>query len=55
LPLVAIGGITLSNAAEVLKAGANAVAVIAELLANPAKIAENMSKILIATSHPANE
>lgn len=55
LPLVAIGGITLLNAAEVLKAGANAVAVIAELIANPAKIAENMSKMLIATSLRANE
>jgi thiamine-phosphate pyrophosphorylase len=55
MPLVAIGGITLSNAVEVLKAGADTVAVIAELVANPTKIAENMSKMLIATSMLANE
>jgi thiamine-phosphate pyrophosphorylase len=50
LPLVAIGGITLANAPEVLKAGADAVAVIAELVADPTKIAENMSKMLAAIS-----
>ena len=50
LPLVAIGGITFANAVEVLKAGADALAVIAELVANPTKIAENMSKMLAATS-----
>ena len=55
LPLVAIGGITLANAVEVLKAGADALAVIAELVANPTKIAENMSKMLAATSTLANE
>lgn len=36
LPLVAIGGITLENAAEVIGAGADAVAVIAGLLPEPA-------------------
>jgi thiamine-phosphate pyrophosphorylase len=46
LPLVAIGGITLSRAPEVLKAGADALAVIAELLTDPSHIAENMSKML---------
>ena len=37
-PLVAIGGINARNAAEVLKAGADAVAVIGALLANPKAI-----------------
>ena len=55
LPLVAIGGITFSNALEVLEAGANSVAVIAALLANPAKIAENMSKMLAITLTLPNE
>jgi thiamine-phosphate pyrophosphorylase len=49
LPLVAIGGITFANAIEALKAGADAVAMIAELVADPAKIAENMSKMLAVT------
>ena len=35
-PLVAIGGITLANAADVLRAGADSVAVIAGLLPQPA-------------------
>jgi thiamine-phosphate pyrophosphorylase len=35
-PLVAIGGITMGNAAEVLRAGADSVAVIAGLLPEPA-------------------
>ena len=35
-PLVAIGGITLENALEVLRAGADSVAVIAGLLPSPA-------------------
>jgi len=55
LPLVAIGGITFANAVEVLKAGADTLAVIAELVAIPAKIAENMSKMLAATSALPNE
>jgi len=50
LPLVAIGGITLENAREVLKAGADTVAVIAELVADPRKIAENMSRMLALIS-----
>ena len=49
LPLVAIGGITLGNAVEALEAGADAVAMIAELLADPMMIAENMSKMLDLT------
>ncbi len=50
LPLAAIGGITLANALEVLKAGADALALISELVADPTKIAENISKILALTS-----
>jgi len=55
LPLVAIGGISLSNALEVLKAGADSVAVIAALLGDPTKIAENLSKMLAAIAAQANE
>jgi thiamine-phosphate pyrophosphorylase len=33
MPVVAIGGITLENAAAVIEAGANSVAVISDLLA----------------------
>jgi thiamine-phosphate pyrophosphorylase len=36
-PLVAIGGITLQNFRQVLEAGADSVAVIGELISNPAK------------------
>ena len=50
LPLVAIGGITPANAVEVFKFGAYALAMIAELIADTTKIAENMSKKLIALS-----
>ncbi len=50
LPLVAIGGITFENAREVLKAGADTVAVIAELVADPRKIAENTSRMLALLS-----
>jgi thiamine-phosphate pyrophosphorylase len=46
LPLVAIGGVNLINAAEVLGAGADAVAMISELAASPAGIEENVRKIL---------
>lgn len=38
LPLVAIGGITLENSADTLAAGADSVAVIGALLADPAQI-----------------
>jgi thiamine-phosphate pyrophosphorylase len=55
LTLVAIGGITLANALEVLKAGADAVALIAELVSDPTRIAENMSKMLtLIASLPNN-
>lgn len=46
LPLVAIGGITSANGIEVLNAGADALAMISELVADPATIGENMRKIL---------
>jgi thiamine-phosphate pyrophosphorylase len=55
LPLVAIGGITLANAVEAFKAGADSVAVIAQLLADPAKISENMSKMIALASALPND
>ena len=54
LPLVAIGGITLSRALEVLNAGADALAVIAELVSDPTNIAENMSKMLTRLQQSPN-
>lgn len=54
LPLVAIGGITLANASETFNAGADSVAVIAQLIADPTKIAENMSKMLTLFSDKVN-
>jgi thiamine-phosphate pyrophosphorylase len=45
-PLVAIGGITLENAQDVLRAGADSVAVIGDLLFEPDKIAEKMKRFL---------
>ncbi len=41
-PLIAIGGITLENCREVLKAGADSVAVIGDLLSKPNKISEKI-------------
>lgn len=49
-PLVAIGGIDFITAAEVLRAGADSVAVIGQLLSFPGKIADNMDKFLALTS-----
>ncbi|HXM50860.1 MAG TPA: thiamine phosphate synthase, partial [Pyrinomonadaceae bacterium] len=49
LPLVAIGGITLERAPTVFKAGADSVAVIADLVADPTTIAENMSEMISLT------
>jgi thiamine-phosphate pyrophosphorylase len=49
LPLVAIGGITPSNMAEVFAAGANSVALIAALVADPAKITENTRLLIVAS------
>jgi thiamine-phosphate pyrophosphorylase len=45
-PLVAIGGITRANARSVIEAGADAVAVISDLLRDPRKSAEEFLKIL---------
>ena len=45
-PLVAIGGITRENARSVIEAGADAVAVISDLLPDPRKSAEEFLKIL---------
>jgi thiamine-phosphate pyrophosphorylase len=46
-PLVAIGGITRANARSVIDAGANSIAVIADLLSSPAKVAEEFSRLLV--------
>lgn len=45
-PLVAIGGITRANAGSVIEAGADAVAVISDLLREPGKSAEEFLRIL---------
>jgi thiamine-phosphate pyrophosphorylase len=50
LPLVAIGGITFENAPEVTKAGADAIALISDLIAEAPRIAENTRKMLALTS-----
>jgi thiamine-phosphate pyrophosphorylase len=54
LPLVAIGGITAANAVAVLRAGADTLAIIAELLSDPMKIEENTAKILALSSLAPN-
>jgi thiamine-phosphate pyrophosphorylase len=45
-PLVAIGGITRRNAAAVIEAGADSVAVISDLLRDPRKSAEEFFRVL---------
>jgi thiamine-phosphate pyrophosphorylase len=45
-PLVAIGGITRANAASVIEAGADSLAVISDLLREPGKSAEEFLRIL---------
>ncbi|HKM48129.1 MAG TPA: thiamine phosphate synthase [Terriglobales bacterium] len=45
-PLVAIGGITRANARSVIDAGADAVAVISDLLLEPRKSAEEFLRVL---------
>ena len=45
-PLVAIGGITRANAASVIEAGADSVAVISDLTKEPRKSAEEFFRIL---------
>jgi thiamine-phosphate pyrophosphorylase len=46
LPLVGIGGIEFATALEVLRAGADSVALIAALVADSTKITESTSKML---------
>lgn len=46
-PLVAIGGITLSNCRSVIDSGADSVAVISGLLSSPAKTVEDFLRILM--------
>ena len=50
IPLVAIGGITRERAASVLDAGADSVACIATLLAQPAEITERTQALIQAIS-----
>lgn len=45
-PLVAIGGITRTNCRKVIEAGADAVAVISDLLREPQKSAEEFFRVL---------
>jgi thiamine-phosphate pyrophosphorylase len=45
-PLVAIGGITRSNARSVIEAGADAVAVISDLLQDPRRAVEEFQRVL---------
>jgi thiamine-phosphate pyrophosphorylase len=45
-PLVAIGGITRANCAEVIAAGADSVAVISDLVAEPKKAAQDFLRLL---------
>jgi len=45
-PLVAIGGITRANALAVIKAGADSVAVISDLVRDPRKSAEEFFRVL---------
>ncbi len=45
-PLVAIGGITRANARSVIEAGADAVAVISDLITDPGKSAEEFLRVL---------
>jgi thiamine-phosphate pyrophosphorylase len=46
-PLVAIGGITRSNARSVIDAGADSVAVISDLLSSPTKVSAEFLRILV--------
>jgi thiamine-phosphate pyrophosphorylase len=45
-PLVAIGGITEENFGDTLTAGADSAAIISDLLKEPAKIAEKLSRMM---------
>ncbi len=54
-PIVAIGGITLERAAEIVEAGADSVAVIGDILraTDPAERAHQYIELLGAANHPA--
>jgi thiamine-phosphate pyrophosphorylase len=54
-PIVAIGGITLENAAEVIQAGADSVAVISDILLapDPVQRAREYIQLLEAANHAA--
>lgn len=45
MPVVAIGGIGMSQALDVLRAGADAVALISALLADPSRITKNLQHL----------
>ena len=51
-PLVAIGGITLANASDVISAGADSVALINALLADPARITQTTQTLFDSLSIP---
>jgi len=51
LPLVAIGGIDFANARETLEAGADAVAIISALVAEPTQIQENTRRMLLLATN----
>lgn len=53
-PLVAIGGITAANAADVIGAGADAVAVISALLSTPKDITSRTGGLLSNLKEPRN-
>ncbi len=55
LPVVAIGGITLANAGEAWKAGADAVSSIAALVSDPSRIPENMRQMLAKSRSDTGE
>jgi thiamine-phosphate pyrophosphorylase len=52
LPLVAIGGITAANAAQVISAGADCVALISALLADPQSITERTARLIRVLQSP---
>lgn len=54
LPLVAIGGITFANLLKAVDAGADSLAVIGALVADPMKITENTKKMLALASERVN-
>jgi len=55
LPLVAIGGVNQTNARAAFCAGADALAMISELVSQPARTEENMRKmVILAASQPTD-